>query len=127
MSARRVFMIGCLLLVTSVCACGTNEVPTPSSQALISLPTHSGAPGCRDVGVDAVLAGAPGDPRVAWLETLPPRGAATRVDIAWPPGSRARFAPGLEVVNATGQVVMRAGDRVTSACVGVNGILNIVF
>ncbi len=34
----------------------------------------------------------------------------------WPTGYRARFAPELEVLDPSGRVVAREGDRVTGGC-----------
>jgi hypothetical protein len=39
-----------------------------------------------------------------------------RENLLWPAGYRARFAPGLEVLDPSGRVVAREGDRVTGGC-----------
>ena len=78
---------------------------------LPTLASYNG--GCRDVGLDATLAGSRTDPRVAWL--LGPGGS--RHEIIWPPGFTARFDPNLAVLDADGVVVYRAGDRIEGGCV----------
>jgi hypothetical protein len=70
--------------------------------------------GCRGVGTDAVLTGDRSDPRVAWLTS--PDGSG-RADLIWPPGYKAQFAPNLEILDASGAVVFRAGDHVDGGCV----------
>jgi hypothetical protein len=120
---RAILVAGVML--ASTIACAADDTRPPASPAAFELPTHDGGPGCRDVGIDAVLAGDPGDPWVAWLEDVNSSGVVTRINVAWPPGSTARFVPDLEVVNSDGRVLMRAGDRVTGACVGAGGVLNI--
>ena len=82
-----------------------------SRLALPTLITDNG--GCRGLGLDAILAGDPTDPRVAWL--VNPNGA--RQDIIWPPGFTGRFTPRLEILDASSNVVFRAGDTVHGGCV----------
>jgi len=60
---------------------------------------------CLWVGLDATLRGDPDDPDVAWLAY--PGG---RVEVVWPPGYRARFAPRLEILDPRGRVVLREGQ-----------------
>ena len=113
----------------SIPACG--PIPAPSTAAVVSrspsgdiaLPTAeplvlpSGAvEACGGVGISAVLRGDPHDPHVAWLVN----NLGTRVNITWPPGYRARFNPGLEVLDAAGAVVLKDGDSVTGGCVTSN-------
>jgi hypothetical protein len=69
--------------------------------------------GCRDVGLDATLTGDPSDPRLAWLVAE----QGQRIEIVWPPGYTARFAPRVEVLDAKGLVVFRDGDSVRGGCV----------
>jgi hypothetical protein len=69
---------------------------------------------CAGVGLDAVVNGDPTDPRVAWLVNRHP--GAGRIEVAWPPGFRARFVPELEIVDGSGQVRMRQGDHVDGTC-----------
>jgi hypothetical protein len=64
--------------------------------------------------LDETLAGAPSDPRLAWL--VGPGGK--RLDVEWPPGFTARFDPALEILDAGGNVVLRAGDAITGGCTG---------
>jgi hypothetical protein len=63
---------------------------------------------CNDMLLVGRLRGAEADPRAVWVEN--PSG--TRVDLAWPAGFSARFAPGLELADARGAVVARGGDEV---------------
>ena len=128
MSSRRSAWIPLALFsgLLSLTACG--PIPAPSTVAVVSLsqsgdialPTAeplvlpSGViEACGGVGISAVLRGDPHDPRIAWLMN----NLGTRVNITWPPGYRARFDPGLEVLDAAGVVVLKDGDSVTGACV----------
>jgi hypothetical protein len=70
--------------------------------------------GCASVALDGQLAGHTADPRLAWIERAD--GSAERIDVVWPPGYSARFAPGLEVLDADGRVVLREGGRVDAGC-----------
>jgi hypothetical protein len=80
----------------------------------IALPTlGNDGSNCRGVGLNAILAGDPRDPRVAWLAM----GDGRRQEIVWPVGFRAQFTPELEILDARGRVVLRAGDPVDSGCV----------
>ena len=75
---------------------------------------------CAGVGlVDATLRGSRSDPRVAWIELA---GFGER-DALFPKGFTARFTPDLEVLNAQGAVVLRAGDAIPGACVGYDALL----
>ena len=44
------------------------------------------------------------------------------MDVGWPAGYRARFAPGLEILDENAKVVLQEGDRVTGLCSGVEGV-----
>jgi hypothetical protein len=79
----------------------------------MSLPTVPVVPRvCQSVGGGgAKLKGDPNDARVAWVE-----GSGNRGEIVWPPGFTARFAPDLEVLDASGKVVYREGDEITEGC-----------
>lgn len=68
---------------------------------------------CAGVGLDATLHGETGDGRIAWLVTA----EGGRLDVVWPAGYHARFAPRLEVLDESGRVVLREGDRVGGGCV----------
>jgi hypothetical protein len=94
---------------------GEVVLPTEVPQVLPSGMTEA----CAGIGLDAVLHGAPNDPRVAWLIN----NLGTRIDAIWPVGYRARFAPTLEVLDAAGDVVLREGDPVTGGCVAGDGHL----
>jgi hypothetical protein len=63
------------------------------------------------VGLDATLVGDAHDPRLAWLVIQ-----GKRVDIIWPPRYTARFTPDLEVLDESGTVVFRSGDRISGGC-----------
>jgi hypothetical protein len=84
---------------------------------LPTLDTRGSFP-CAGVGTEAVLAGDPGDPQVAWIVS---RG--TRVDVVFPYGFSARFAPNLEILDAAGAVVARSGDRIDGGCVTAGPML----
>ena len=79
-------------------------------------------PGCAGVGTDAVLRGSPDDPRIVWLDfpripgDVTPDPAAKQPTVSWPAGYRARFTPKLEIVDGSGNVVIREGDGIQGAC-----------
>lgn len=94
---------------------GTVAPPLPCPgfggfSGLRTLATDDG--GCRGVGFDATLVGDSNDPRVAWLATA----GGNSADIIWPPGFSARFDPALKVLDASGTVVYKAGDKITGGC-----------
>lgn len=64
--------------------------------------------GCRGTDTDMVIHGSVFDSRVSWVE-LPEGGG--RVEIIWPVGYGARFAPGLEILAPAGTVVAVEGDH----------------
>jgi hypothetical protein len=107
--------------VLAISACSTPAQTSVAPSSLIALPTlpppiglPSGAQmGCRGVGIDAVLRGDATDPRVAWLVTS----TGARLDVYWPSGYRARFSPNLEILDATGSVVLRSDAHLSGACV----------
>ena len=80
--------------------------PTPQ---FYSLSTKDGIP-YRKI---AVLHGDPADPQVTWLEGP----GSGRRDIAWLPGSSARFAPDLEVLDPSGRVIAHEGSIATGGCI----------
>jgi hypothetical protein len=87
-------------------ACGATTTP--------SLPTLSeDTQICAGVGTEAILVGSPTDARLAWIVDF--RGG--RHEIVWPRGFTARFDPDLEVLDASGKVVYRAGDKIDGGCV----------
>ena len=71
---------------------------------------------CGGVGLDAVLRGDRADPRLVWLENHIQGTTVPRIEALWPAGYRVRFSPKAEVLDASDQVVLRDGDRVTGAC-----------
>jgi hypothetical protein len=70
---------------------------------------------CAGVGLEAVLQGGADDPEIAWLVNL--NGVPGRHHVVWPSGYAARFGPGLQVLDASGHVVIEAGDYVDGGCV----------
>ena len=78
------------------------------------LPTVESFNGaCRGVGLDGHITGDPSDPRLAWVVA---DHGGDRIDIIWPPGYAARFAPRLEVLDENGTVAHRDGDAVSGGC-----------
>ncbi len=105
-------VVGGLLLVLVAAACGG------CSRPLVQMGLENGP--CFGVGLDAVLSGSPTDPRVAWLTPAPGSGwdpGTTELEIAWPSGYTARFAPRLEILDASGAIVLREGDAISGGCV----------
>jgi hypothetical protein len=98
---------------------------------VFSLPTvdwQSNA--CPGVGLNnVVLTGDPDDPLVAWLvpaerrDTFRRYGEAAsihgagRLNVLFPQGFTARFAPNLQILDTAGKVVSGEGDHITGACV----------
>ena len=107
---KRLLLVGTIALVLA--ACGLERAPT-----LPTLPGVTENTPCAGVGNDGTLAGSPTDPRVAWLAE--PKGG--RVEIVWPQGFTARFDPDLAVLDASGKVVYRAGDKIDGFCVRGEG------
>jgi hypothetical protein len=99
-------LVATLALV--VAACGPETLSLPTEERTAEQLS------CAGIGLDATLAGDASDPRRAWLVQA---GSGDRIDVVWPAGYRARFAPAIEVVDAGGNVVMTEGDQVTTACV----------
>ena len=104
--------LGIVLLAVAACA---TQPPSPEPTAperVAALPTI-GLVGraCRGIGLDGTLSGNPADPRVAWLAT-----SAGRMDVVFPAGFTARFAPSLEVLDASGLVVAHEGTAITGGC-----------
>lgn len=117
---RRLAAISVVALIVAACASPSPSVPvSPSAPPALALPTVGSFLGaCAGIGlVDATLNGDPADPRIAWLD----RRGYSRKDIVFPPGFTARFAPSLEVLDAAGNVVARAGDRIDGGCVTGSG------
>jgi hypothetical protein len=118
----------CLLLPTwLLVACSATPPATTSpseSRSLApgqhALPTFqatvSGVPvACAGVGYlgEVTIHGSPGDSALTWIVF---ESDGRRENLLWPAGYRARFAPGLEVLDPSGRVVAREGDRVTGGC-----------
>jgi hypothetical protein len=67
---------------------------------------------CAGIGISAILHGDQADPHVTWLAAKP----GARLGTLWPAGYHARFNPMLEVLDATGAVVLREGDLINGGC-----------
>jgi hypothetical protein len=93
---------------TSVASLSTGELPLPTPPFVNTPPDI-----CAGVGISALLHGDAHDPALTWVEDTTTH---TRRDVVWPVGYRARFAPRLEVLDASGTVVLREGDLITSVC-----------
>jgi hypothetical protein len=109
--------VGLALSAVLVVGCQTRlPAPTATPSGMLALPTidTSEWDACAGVGIDggARLDGDPNDVRVAWLIQ-----SGQRRDVVFPQGLAARFTPALEIVNARGVVVARAGDEVVGGCV----------
>jgi hypothetical protein len=57
---------------------------------------------------------------VVWLQD---RITGRRIDVSWPSGFRAQFAPALVVIDRDGGVILREGDAIDGACVERNGLV----
>lgn len=123
---RLVVLIPLLLAISACAAPPPPSVAPPSLSArplasdTLALPTDPPVelpPGavaaCAGIALSAVLHGDATDPRLAWLIADPGK----RIEVTWPPAYRARFTPDLEVLDASGVVVLKAGDPVSGACV----------
>ena len=92
--------------------------PAPGEYALPTFQaTLNGVPGaCAGVSYDVgtvTIHGSAADPALSWIMFEP---AGRREDLLWPADYRARFDPGLKVIDPSGRVVAREGDRVTGGC-----------
>ena len=109
-------LLAAALVVVMLAGCGTgSQSPSPGSSAAFRLPTAGLLGACDGIGLDGVLAGDPNDPRVAWLAVT----GGGRRELVFPVGFTARFSPGLEILNASGEVVFRKGDRIDGGCLTV--------
>ncbi len=91
----------------------------------VTLHTTNWLPGgaCAGVGLEAVLRGSKDDPRIVWLQNIMEMPSGMDIGptwstetIVWPAGYHARFTPKIEIVDGTGNVVLRDGDPVGGAC-----------
>ena len=112
MGPGRLMLLGTVLLGSVACATPPPS-PEPTELVLVAaLPTISlVGRGCRGIGLEGTLSGNRFDPRIAWLAT-----SAGRRDVVFPDGFTARFAPSLEVLDASGLVVARQGTAITGGC-----------
>lgn len=95
-----------------------SPAPTRDPLGFVDLPTlPSSSPGpggtravCAGVGFsDSILHGSPVASEPVWLDGLDQ--PSVRTAVRWPAGFRARFSPTLELLDPTGAVVAREGDR----------------
>lgn len=115
-------ILSLVLAALVVAGCGSAPPPsaTPLPSGYVAIRTLSGQlPGgvtfgaCAGVGFfDSVLHGDPNAAMPVWIEPLPP-GPAGKIDVVWPFGFSARFAPSLELLDSGGMVIAREGDRLT--------------
>jgi hypothetical protein len=117
-----------LFATLAVAGCATSPAPTPSSTPtplrsgfvpLVTLsgrlPTGVSASNfvCAGYGLaDAFVRGDLNALEKVWLVPIG-AGAGGPRQVTWPAGFRARFAPRLELIDASGLVVAREGDRLT--------------
>ena len=93
---------------TSVAALSPDELPLPTPPFVSNPPDI-----CAGVAIGALLRGDAHDPALTWVEDTTTH---TRRDVVWPVGYRARFTPRLEVLDASGAVVLREGDLISGTC-----------
>jgi len=106
---------GVPLLVVALLVAGCATLPWSAP----SLQTVEPGDACGDIGLeDATLRGSPTDPHIAWIEQPP-----GRMEVAFPHGFTARFAPALEVLDASGSVVFRDGDKISGGCARGDALL----
>lgn len=112
--SERVFRsIVVLWTALAIVSCGPSQPTEEASAVVIPLPAHRGGEPCRGIGLSASVEGRPNDPRGVWLRT---QSGARRIDVLWPPGYAARFADRLEILDNTGQIVLRGGDVISGGC-----------
>lgn len=98
-----IVVMACVMFIA---ACGTTDRQLPST------PDWRG--NCATgVGRDAVLHGSLSDPRVNWAVD---RVTGRRIELLWPVGYSARFAPALEIMDEKGGVVGSEGDYIVGSC-----------
>jgi hypothetical protein len=90
----------------------------PGQHALPTFQTTvDGVPvACAGVGYDVgtvTIHGSTGDPALTWIVF---ESDGRQESLRWRAGCRARYAPGLEVLDPSGRVVAHEGDRVTGGC-----------
>ena len=103
------FVVPCALVVSILSGCGLFA----KAAALPFDPSFRPPGDCVGVGLDAILHGDAADPRVTWMVD---RSSGRRIDVVWPVGYGARFAPSLEVLDEAGMVIAREGDLIIGGC-----------
>jgi hypothetical protein len=93
---------------TSVASLSPGELPLPTPPFVNNPPDI-----CAGVGISALLRGDAHDPVLTWVEDTTTH---TRRDVVWPVGYRARFTPRLQVLDASGAVVLRESDLIAGTC-----------
>jgi hypothetical protein len=111
----------CLVLFLALIGCSASASSGPSvavrplgtGERWLQVADWTGT-ACGGTGLegDYRIQGSPNDPHLAW--TMDPDG--TRRELAWSPGTSARFTPALEVVGPDGAVVAREGWLVVGSC-----------
>jgi hypothetical protein len=96
-------------------AASPSPAASPAAFAIRTKPRPAGPNEvCGGVGLDRYfLHGDPTDGRVAWLVST---AGTPAKNIVWPFGYTARFNPMLEILDATGVMVIREGAPVTGVC-----------
>jgi hypothetical protein len=115
-------ILSLVLAVLVVAGCGSAPPPsaTPLPSGHVAIRTLSGQMpsgvtfgACGGVGFfDSVLHGDPTAAVPVWIEPLSP-GPARKIEVVWPFGFSARFVPSLELLDSSGMVIAREGDRLT--------------
>lgn len=103
-------------LARTMCAASLVACQTGTSIALPTTELQS----CIGTGLAAELRGNIADPSVAWLEDL---ADGSRIEVIWPVGFTARFAPDLEIRDGSDRVLLKTGDYVNGSCGTVDGRL----
>lgn len=112
----RLLAAGCL--VAAIAACSSVSPLTSPSGGEYPLPIadFSGPNGqpllCAGTAFGGSLHGSANDPRHVWIT----RDNGSRAEVAWPAGYRARFDPGLELLDASDQVIGREGSMIEGGC-----------
>ena len=113
-----------LLVLIVLAACTSTSLPSvapaPLRSGYVAITTLLGIKpsadnaACMGVGFgDAYLRGDPAAAEPVWIELASGSGGDARRSVTWPAGFRARFAPRLALLDASGRIVAREGDLLT--------------